>query len=133
MKGIFSEVSRILESGQRLVIARIIRQKGSTPRSTGTRCLILEDGSILGTIGGGRMEHLVMERAREVMRNQRSVIMKLALYGKDSAGDGNALRGCGGYLPGACFRREYQNAGNLFRAWPDGNGGTAWCDHYTTR
>jgi len=85
MKDIFSEVNRILESGQSGVIARIIRQKGSTPRSTGTRCLILEDGSIMGTIGGGQMEHLVMERAREVMRNQRSVIVKLALYGKDGA------------------------------------------------
>jgi xanthine dehydrogenase accessory factor len=85
MKDIFLEVHRILENGQDGVIARIIRHKGSAPRGTGTRCLVLEDGSIVGTIGGGRMEHRVIQKAKAVLQQPETVILKLALYGKDVA------------------------------------------------
>jgi len=85
MKDVFLEANRILEENKSAVLARIIRHKGSAPRGTGTRCLILEDGSIVGTIGGGRMEYLVLQKARKVLREKTSEILKLALYGKDVA------------------------------------------------
>ncbi len=85
MIDVYFELNRILQKEESGVLARIVRQKGSSPRGTGTRCLILQDGSLIGTIGGGRMEHLVMEEAKTVMQAQRSVLLKLTLYGKDVA------------------------------------------------
>ncbi len=83
MKDIFLELNRVLERGQNAVFARIIRQKGSAPRGTGTQGLILENGFIIGTLGGGYLEHVVMEKAKSVFGSQRSLVLKLALYGKD--------------------------------------------------
>lgn len=85
MKDIFLEANTILEEGKGAVLARIIRHKGSAPRGTGTRCLVLEDGSIVGTIGGGRMEYMVLQKAHKVLREKTSEILNLALYGKDVA------------------------------------------------
>ena len=42
------------------VLATIVSRKGSAPRSVGTKMLIVEDGSIIGTIGGGCVESEVM-------------------------------------------------------------------------
>ena len=85
MKDPFLEIPEILDEGKKVVLARIIRQMGSAPRSVGTRCLILEDGSLLGTIGGGRLEHEVHERAKALVRDGQSTILHFQLTGEDVA------------------------------------------------
>ena len=50
----------------RKVLATIISRKGSAPRDVGTKMLILEDGSCIGTIGGGRVEADVIRKCREL-------------------------------------------------------------------
>lgn len=50
------------------VLATIVSRKGSAPRSVGTKMLIMEDGSITGTIGGGCVESEVMQKALLMMR-----------------------------------------------------------------
>ncbi len=42
-----------MEKGKELAIATITSAKGSTPREVGTKMVVLGDGSIHGTIGGG--------------------------------------------------------------------------------
>lgn len=85
MNNFFLDLHRLLSVGQRLVIARIIRQKGSAPRSIGTQCIILETGKILGTIGGGILEYQVVEKAREVLEEGRSAVLHFQLTGEDVA------------------------------------------------
>ena len=71
MMEIYSELDRLLTAGERCVLARIIRQDGSAPRSVGTRFLIKGDGRNLGTIGGGilyylnRLEKKLLEKRYE--------------------------------------------------------------------
>ncbi|MEW5910173.1 MAG: XdhC/CoxI family protein, partial [Thermodesulfobacteriota bacterium] len=43
----------------------------------------LEDGSLRGTIGGGRMEFLLIEKAKEMIPKKESAILKLSLTGSD--------------------------------------------------
>lgn len=43
--------------GKRFALAKILGTKGSTPRKAGTTMIVHEDGSIFGTIGGGRAEN----------------------------------------------------------------------------
>lgn len=85
MKDPFSQITDLLLQGRSVALARIIRQLGSAPRSIGTRCLVLDDGSLVGTIGGGRLEHEVLGGAREALRSQRSQILHFELTGKDVA------------------------------------------------
>ncbi|MCD7982619.1 MAG: XdhC family protein [Clostridiales bacterium] len=49
------------------VLATIVRRRGSAPRETGTKMLILPDGRTIGTIGGGCVEAEVANRGRQLM------------------------------------------------------------------
>ncbi len=82
MMEIYSELDRLLTAGERCVLARIIRQDGSAPRSVGTRFLIKGDGRNLGTIGGGLLEHEVLDRARDVLSSGRSAVLVLERLGR---------------------------------------------------
>ena len=85
MENHFEEVSKYLQEGKKVILARIIRQIGSIPRAAGTQCIVLEDGSIKGTIGGGLLEHRVMERAKECLIKEKSSMMHFELTGDEVA------------------------------------------------
>lgn len=67
--GLSAEIMRALLSDKRgaAVMATIVSKKGSSPRATGTRMLVLEGGKITGTIGGGMAEAKVIKRAGEIL------------------------------------------------------------------
>jgi xanthine dehydrogenase accessory factor len=54
----------VLDSGRRGALATVVRVSGSTPQQPGARLLLRPDGTRVGTVGGGALEHLV-ERALE--------------------------------------------------------------------
>lgn len=82
---LFVAIDRLLAAGESLVLARIVRQLGSAPRSVGTGMAVRPDGSLVGTIGGGRLEYEVLQRAAEVRANGRTALMRFQLTGKDAA------------------------------------------------
>ena len=49
---IFAEAARLEEQNRPFALAQIVESRGSTPRHS-AQMLIREDGSIVGTIGGG--------------------------------------------------------------------------------
>lgn len=53
-----------------LAIATILGTNGSTPRKAGTTMLVYPDGSIVGTIGGGRAENEIRLTAVEVLKEK---------------------------------------------------------------
>ena len=59
----FVEISGQLNSGKKVVLARIIRQTGSAPRSVGTRCLVLEDGTLMGQCSATNPNSVCAENA----------------------------------------------------------------------
>ena len=85
MENAFEDVSKLLQEGKKIVLARIITQVGSSPRAVGTKCIVLEDGSMKGTIGGGLLEHQVIERAKESLKEGKSAIMHFQLTGDEVA------------------------------------------------
>lgn len=58
----------LLERGERGALATVTRTSGSTPQAVGARMLLRTDGSTLGTIGGGRIEQVVLEELAHVLR-----------------------------------------------------------------
>ncbi|MDB4985079.1 MAG: Xanthine and dehydrogenase maturation factor, XdhC/CoxF family [Myxococcaceae bacterium] len=49
-----------LERGLPAALATVVRTSGSTPQRAGARLLLQADGSTLGTVGGGAIEHDVL-------------------------------------------------------------------------
>ncbi|MEW6671869.1 MAG: XdhC family aldehyde oxidoreductase maturation factor [Thermodesulfobacteriota bacterium] len=95
MNNFFLDLDKLLAAGKKVVIARIIYQKGSAPRSIGTKCIILESGEILGTIGGGALEYQVIEKSKDVFKAGKSATIHFQLTGTDVA-DTDML--CGGIV-----------------------------------
>jgi xanthine dehydrogenase accessory factor len=54
----------------RSVLCTIVSKRGSAPREAGTKMLILEDGRILGTIGGGCAESAIIHKGLSMLRSK---------------------------------------------------------------
>ena len=51
-------------AGEPGVLCTITAKRGSAPRGVGTWMLVRPDGTVLGTIGGGAVEHLAVQEAK---------------------------------------------------------------------
>ncbi|MCH8318066.1 MAG: XdhC family protein, partial [Bacteroidetes bacterium] len=64
---------------QKAALCTVVNTKGSTPRKQGAKMLVMEDGKIFGTIGGGTLEQKVIENAIEVIKKKRAATFTHAL------------------------------------------------------
>lgn len=62
-----------------LVLATVVRVKGSTPRDAGSKMLAGADGSLVGTIGGGCGESEVLEAAQRVIETGIPQLVRVEL------------------------------------------------------
>jgi xanthine dehydrogenase accessory factor len=92
---IYEEVVRLRKLGQKCALATIVEVNGSIPSYESAKLLVREDGSMIGTIGGGCVEAEVWNAAREVMESERPRQMNFTL-GQDAAYDNGLI--CGGQL-----------------------------------
>lgn len=65
-----------LKKGRGIVLASIIKKVGSAPRDVGARILIKEDGSFIGTLGGGSFEMMVWKDALQALREGKPILKK---------------------------------------------------------
>ncbi len=72
MQTFFQDMDEHLSRGERVCLATIVRQQGSTPRDAGTMMVVYADGSISGTIGGGYAEAEVIRAGRILMERGES-------------------------------------------------------------
>ncbi len=92
---IYEEVVRLRRLGQKCALATIVQVNGSIPSYESAKLLVREDGSMLGTVGGGCVEAEVWNAAREVMQTEQPRKMNFSL-GQDAAYDNGLI--CGGQL-----------------------------------
>lgn len=92
---VFEEIVRLRALGQKCALATIVEVRGSIPSFETARLLVREDGSMVGTIGGGCVEAEVWAAAREVIDTGKSRTMSFNL-GQDAAYDNGLI--CGGQL-----------------------------------
>src|ERR1700716_1003341 len=92
---IYEEVVRLRRLGQKCAIATIVQVNGSIPSYESAKLLVREDGSMVGTIGGGCVEAEVWNIAREVMETEKPRHLNFSL-GQDAAYDNGLI--CGGQL-----------------------------------
>jgi len=92
---VFEELVRLRALGQKCALATIVEVNGSIPSFQTAKLLVREDGSLVGTIGGGCVEAEVWNAAREVMQTGKPRNMSFTL-GQDAAYDNGLI--CGGQL-----------------------------------
>ena len=68
---LYEEIVRLRKEGRRGAVATIVNVRGSIPSFKTAKMLVRDDGSIVGTIGGGCVEAEVWQTAREVMELER--------------------------------------------------------------
>src|SRR3954453_7478403 len=68
---IYEEIVKLRHEGRRGAVATIVNVRGSIPSFKTAKMLVRDDGSILGTIGGGCVEAEVWQAAREVMESEK--------------------------------------------------------------
>ncbi|UJR85338.1 XdhC family protein [Sandaracinus amylolyticus] len=59
----------LLRGGGRGALATVTRAAGSTPQQPGARLLLRPDGTLVGTVGGGAIEQVVVEALRACVRD----------------------------------------------------------------
>lgn len=87
---IYRQLSEMVAEGRSCVLATVIKTRQSTPRHEGSKMIILPDGGVIGSVGGGAAEARVIEEARQIFQDGRPRCLTL-----DLAGD---LGVCGGYM-----------------------------------
>jgi xanthine dehydrogenase accessory factor len=92
---IYEQIVELRRSGRRGAVATIVNVRGSIPSFRTAKMLVRDDGSIVGTIGGGCVEADVWQAAREVMESEKPRTLKFDLN-QDPRYDTGLV--CGGTL-----------------------------------
>src|SRR5580765_4977631 len=91
---LFDEIQRLRLAGSKAALATIVQIRGSVPSFQTAKMLVREDGSILGSVGGGCVEAEVWAAAQDVLREEKSRIMTFDLT-EDSMADSGLICGAG--------------------------------------
>jgi len=92
---VYDELVRLRRLGQKCALATIVEVRGSIPSFETAKLLVREDGSMLGTVGGGCVEAEVWNAARQVIETGQPKRLTFNL-GQDAAYDNGLI--CGGQL-----------------------------------
>lgn len=106
----YRQLTEMLEKGERVALATVMSASGSVPRRAGAKMIVREDGGLIGTIGGGLLEAMVIELAEEVVAKGRAVCRSFSLTQDMAAKAGMVCGGSAEILVDFC---EGRDAGKL--------------------
>jgi len=66
---IYEEIVRITRAGGNFALATVTENSGSSPRKAGAKMLVRQDGTTLGSVGGGRVEAETAQAARAALED----------------------------------------------------------------
>ncbi len=91
---IYQKISQLIDTRQQGVLATMVSSTPGTPRKIGTKMLVMADGTIVGTIGGGKFEKDIIDKALEVINSGEPVMINEDL----STSPGGMGAVCGGQV-----------------------------------
>jgi xanthine dehydrogenase accessory factor len=95
MIDVFAALADVLARGRRAALVTIVRANGSTPQRVGAKLLVRDDGSTVGTIGGGCYENDAVLKARAALEGGRPQLVRYDLN-DDFAEESGLI--CGGQM-----------------------------------
>ncbi len=66
---IWDEIKYLLEQGRSLYLLTVVESSGSAPGRVGFKMLVSDSGYLLGSIGGGIMEFNLVEKAKQLLKD----------------------------------------------------------------
>jgi xanthine dehydrogenase accessory factor len=90
---VYQAILEANRKGHAVALATVTRTEGSTPGRIGFKMLVFEDGKILGTVGGGENESIVVAEALDAIRTAQARL-KTVEYGGRGVGADEPI--CGG-------------------------------------
>ena len=63
MNSIYRALSELEAKNESAALCTVVKSEGSTPRHVGSKMLVYPDGHFIGTVGGGDLEHRVLDEA----------------------------------------------------------------------
>ena len=91
---IYEAILAAKKAGRPVVLATVIRERGSVPRRAGAKMLVYPGGNILGTIGGGEVEARIIAEARGLLPDGKPKVVDYQLIDPASGDPGV----CGGEM-----------------------------------
>src|SRR5215467_7304580 len=82
---IFDEIQKMRLEGRKAALATIVQIRGSVPSFQSAKMLVRDDGSTLGSVGGGCVEAEVWAAAQDVLREEKSRVMSFDLTDESMA------------------------------------------------
>lgn len=76
---LFEEIIQLSRKGSSSVLAIVVESSGSSPRKVGAKMLVRGDGSIMGSVGGGRVELEVIAAAQIAVKDGKPRIISFEL------------------------------------------------------
>lgn len=95
MDDVFEAIARLRREGGRGALATVVSTRGSTPGKETMRLLVREDGTFVGSVGGGCVEAEVVSAALEVLASE---VARRATYRLTERETGDEGLACGGEL-----------------------------------
>lgn len=90
-----------LSAGRPFALATVLATRGSMPRHATARMALLQDGTWLGTVGGGRLEQQMQRRCSDVLAGAAPASLEWMTHAKTGmACGGDALVGVTAWQPG---------------------------------
>lgn len=87
MNNIFEYIDKAGKAGRRIVLATVVDKKGHGPNAPGARMLINEDGSTIGTVGGGSLEQAARNAASKLFQSGGTALIHYNLDDDDQLVD----------------------------------------------
>jgi xanthine dehydrogenase accessory factor len=94
METVFQAAGNLEKDGKAGAVCTVFSSEGSTPRHVGSKMLVYPDGHIVGTVGGGDLEHRVVNEALQSIIDGQSRRLRYNLA-DPSRGDPGV---CGGQV-----------------------------------
>jgi xanthine dehydrogenase accessory factor len=94
MDTIYQVLAEIEKNHGSAALCTVVRSEGSTPRHVGSKMLVYPDGKFIGTVGGGDLEHRVIDEAWIALTDGQSRLLHYSMV-DPSRGDPGV---CGGQV-----------------------------------
>jgi xanthine dehydrogenase accessory factor len=93
VKDVYEELAVLIRKHRKVAVATVVDTGGSHPRDMGAKMIVLPDGTGVGSVGGGKVEKLVLEDALKGMEEGKPFTRHYALLPEEEGGVGME---CGG-------------------------------------
>ena len=81
----YEELLKARKENMTYATATVVKTEGSTPRSAGSKILVLSDGSAVGTVGGGVVERQTIADCKLAMRTGETMLQTYCTAGPESS------------------------------------------------